>query len=109
MANRCTVFTHFPSVFISRGCDGAIIPIYQVFTERFPTVTLDIDNFGSCPVTLIVQHQNSPDPIIRVVPPDRQISLTVNLVTNISVQCSNTPGGTCEFFVGLDVSGCICC
>lgn len=105
----CNVFTHFPSVFISRDCDGAIIPIYQAFTDRLPTVTLEIDNFGSCPVTLTVEHQNSPTPIIRVVPPDRGISLTVDFVRNVSVQCSTTPGGTCEFFVGLDVSGCICC
>lgn len=108
MANRYNIFTHFPGVFISSDCDGALIPIYQAFTERFPTVTLDLDSFGTCPVTLIVQHQNSPDPIIRVVPPDRRILLTISFVTSVSVQCS-TGGGECSFNGNLDVSGCICC
>lgn len=105
---RCDVFTHFGGFFHTGICDGSTITVYEAFTASLPTVTIEIGNFGTCPVTLIVARQNSPTLITQVIAPDIETSLTVDLVTSISVQCS-TGGGECSFSAGLDLSGCICC
>ncbi|SDJ95900.1 hypothetical protein SAMN04487909_1343 [Aneurinibacillus migulanus] len=108
---QCDVFTHFPFISISRACDGAVIPIYRTFTTSLPTVTIDIENSGTCPITVIVEHRNSPIPIMEVIQPDLDFAMTVEFVTSISVQCSTStePENECNFSVGLDISNCICC
>ncbi|GED14965.1 S-Ena type endospore appendage [Aneurinibacillus migulanus] len=109
MANQCDIFTHSGGGFLFDGiCDGSILTIYEAFTANLPTVTIDINNQSTCPITVIVARQSSPTPIMEVVPADTDFSFTVDLVQNISVQCS-TGGGTCEFFVELDISSCMCC
>ncbi|SDJ95952.1 hypothetical protein SAMN04487909_1345 [Aneurinibacillus migulanus] len=111
MANSCSVSTHSAFVVISRPCDGAVIPIYQPPTELLPTVTIEIENIGDCPITLVVARQNSTTPIRIVVQPDTDFVVNVDLVTSISVQCntSTEPENECNFSVGLDISSCICC
>ncbi|MMZ55510.1 hypothetical protein D1872_173660 [compost metagenome] len=111
MANSCSVSTHSAFVDVFRPCDGTVIPVLQTVTDRpdrLPTVTVQIVNL-SCPVTLIVEHQNSTIPIMRTIDPDVSISLTVDLVRNVSVECSTSPNNSCFFFVILDISNCICC
>ncbi|MCP1358898.1 S-Ena type endospore appendage [Aneurinibacillus migulanus] len=108
MANQCNVFTHDHSMFINRPCDGAVIPIYRTFTASPPTVTINIENAGTCPITLIVERGNNLIPIMEVIQPGLDFVMTVEFVTSISVQCS-TGGGTCEFLVELDISSCMCC
>ena len=104
----CGAYTANPSFFgFSRQCDGGSVQLYQAFTECLPTATIRLENFGICPVTIIVKQKKGQQRV--PIKPNQFFYVSFDSVKEVKVQCSDSPGGTCSFSGDIQIHGCVSC
>lgn len=105
----CGSYVANPSFFgFNRPCDGSSVQIYQAFTECLPSVTIRLQSFSSCPITLIVKH-NEGQQQVQIEPNQQFFYAYFECVKEVKFQCSNSPEGNCSFSGEIQVIGCVSC